>query len=109
MKFIPLWLAQIIGDSHFQATVDRIVHVIEDRVWEKVAHVRDEMGLFEAKGYLRARAAVLVSQQVQHVCRDGNSPRDQQRLTQAVHAQLNQRLIGKLIVASRHRAVRQAA
>jgi len=112
MRFLPLWLAQIIGDSEFEATVDRIARFIEEPVWSRVSAAGLTMNSFELRGYVRARSALLVQQHVvAEAGQQGSEKKYFLRLSQAVGDAVIQRTMARIacLNADQQQPVRIAA
>ena len=87
MRFLPQWLAQIIGDAQFDAAVERITGRVETPLWNKVIANDHAMSTFEVRGYIRARSMVLVSEQI---ARDTSPSTPEKHLNRLRNAVLNQ-------------------
>ena len=96
MGFLPEWLARMVGDTKFDQTVERIVRLLEPGALKAVAVHSPGMSSFEARGYIRARSALMVSQQVAAEIHAGVGARHRRRLTEAVREQLTQILLPQL-------------
>ena len=92
MKFLPSWMAYWISDAHFDAAVTRVVRAVEPAAWQLVAAQCGHMGRHEARGYVRARAALLVAR---HARREATGA-DHRRLVEAVNQALFDRIQNRL-------------
>ena len=96
MRFLPAWLARIIGDGNFDKTVGRIVQMVEPNALQAIAVHSPGMSSFEARGYIRARSALLISNQVSAEIRAGVAPQHRTRLIEAAREQLTQVLLPQI-------------
>ncbi len=112
MNYLPKWLAQVLGASKFNTAVERIVARVEAPLWDRLAQAGTSMSVFEATGYIRARAMVLVSRELRQELTHPVSNRHRQRLQSAVlerlltktTPQLTQPAQPQLTLVSRHAA-----
>ncbi len=109
MKFRPLWLAQIIGDSKFDAAVERIVGRIETPLWDRIVDGHAVMSAFEARGYIRARSMILVADQLAREVSPQTPSSHIQRLRQNVLETLTSRMVRRLAAWETPQRLRQAA
>lgn len=100
MRFLPQWIASAIGDAKFDQTVDRVVRLLEPKALRAVAVHSPGMSAFEARGYIRARSAILVSHQVSAEISAGVASKHRRRLTEAVRERLIQVLLPQLVKAT---------
>lgn len=96
MRFLPKWVAGIVGDKKFDQTVDRMVRTLEPTALQAVARHSPGMSSFEARGYIRARASLMVTRQVNAEIHAGVAEKHRQRLTAAVREQLTRILLPQL-------------
>ncbi|MEM7315797.1 MAG: hypothetical protein AAF497_21890 [Planctomycetota bacterium] len=96
MGFIPPWLSQLIGDSQFNACVERNIRDIEDNVWNQVAELLPTMSQDEARGYIRARSTMVINQRLDVEPHAVKYPRYRARLFDSIQ--------DKIIVAMNARA-----
>ena len=71
---------------------ERIARDLHERVWQRVAERAHYLGLSELRGYVRARAAILVHHEVAVACESANLP-VQDLLTDAVHQAIVRRMV----------------
>ena len=96
MRFLPPWVARIVGDAKFDHTVDRVVRLLEPRALKAITVHSPGMSSFEARGYIRARSAIMVSRQVSAEISAGVASKHRRRLTESVREQLIQVLLPQL-------------
>ncbi len=100
MKLIPSWLSQLIGDAQFDATVERIARFAEESAWQRVQVTGSTLEPFALRGYLRARSALIIRQQVAaEIGSKSVSAKYRQRLTEAVGELLIRMMTHRLAVA----------
>ena len=92
MKFLPAWMAHWISDAYFDEAVARVVQAVEPGTWQRVAAACGQMSSAEARGYVRARAALLVAR---HSRREAVAA-DRGRFVEAVNEALFQRIQTRL-------------
>ena len=109
MKFLPQWLAQIIGDAQFDAAVERIVGRVENPLWNRIISSEEAMSTFEARGYIRARSMVLVSEQIARDIPATTPDKQVHRLRNAVLEQLMNIMTTRLAEYARPSRLRRAA
>ncbi len=114
MGFIPLWLSQLIGDSQFDACVERVINDIEDIVWNRIADLAHDMSENEARGYIRARSSVVINNRLDVEPRVKGHPGYRRRLFQAVQEKITVAMNARIHQSSNvsfipMQAVRQAA
>ena len=109
MRFLPQWLAQIIGDAQFDAAVDRIAGRIETPLWNRIVSNDNAMSNFEARGYIRARSMILVSEQIARDTPPSTPERHLKRLKSAVMNRLMDNMTSRLANYSPAPALRRAA
>ena len=109
MRFLPQWLAQLIGDAQFEATVERIVGRIENPLWNKIISGEHVMSSFEARGYVRARSMVLVSDQIAREIPASTPDKHINRLRVAVLEQLMSKMTQRLADHPIEQTLRRAA
>lgn len=96
MGFIPPWLSQLIGDSQFNACVERIIRDIEEDVWNRVAKLAPGMSHAEARGYVRARSTMAINHRLDIETSAAKYPKYRTRLFERVQ----EKVIANMIVRS---------
>lgn len=96
MGFIPPWLSQLIGDSQFDACVERITRDIEDIAWNRTHQLVVGMSTAEARGYIRARTVLLINQRIGQESAATYSPQYRNRLVSSVQDQLTDAMFARI-------------
>lgn len=73
------WLGKLRGDNRLELAADVVAVRSRNAVWLRVRDRLATLGLNEARGYIRARSAIIVHDHADHVIREQHLVKESQR------------------------------